>query len=173
MEYRDQLSTQLVCNKNCNIPVSTGVLGFDPEKNNHKLIFLQAHMIILNKLSKLPEFPTLAYSLKKCISKWPPPVRAEFGFANISVLETHINLVLVAIPVFSWSRNPIKQEKITLGIIVYAAILNFKMAATTFRPKLFFPIYRYRKLIHLILVSFPMFSGSMNPIKAIMITLGH
>ena len=25
---------------------STGVLGFDPEKNNHKLNFLQAHMII-------------------------------------------------------------------------------------------------------------------------------
>ena len=39
-------------------------------------------------------------------------------------METHRNLVLVAIPVFSWSRNPIKQVKITLGIIVYAAILN-------------------------------------------------
>ena len=78
------------------------------------------------------------------------PVRAEFGFANISVLETHRNMVLVAIPVFSRSRNPIKQVKITLGIIVYAAILNFKMAATTFRPKLGFPIYRYRKLIHLV-----------------------
>ena len=130
-------------------------------------------MIILNNLSKLPEFPTLASSLKKYISKWPPPFRAEFGFANISVLETHTNLVLVAIPIFSGSRNPIKQVKITLGILVHAAILNFKMAATTFRPKLVFPIYRHRKLIHLILVSFSMFSESMNPIKAIMITLGH
>ena len=124
-------------------------------------------MIILNNVSKLPEFPTLASSLKKYISTWPPP---EFGFANISVLETHKNLVLVAIPIFSGSRNPIKQVKITLGILVYAAILNFKMAVTTFRPKLIFPIYRYRKLVHLILVSFPMFSGSMNPK---MITLGH
>ena len=130
-------------------------------------------MIILNNISKLPEFPTLASSFKKYISKWPPLVRAEFGFANISVLETHRNLVLVAIPIFSGSRNPIKQVKITLGILVYATILNFKMAATKFRPKLVFPIYRHRKLIHMILVSFPMCSGSMNPIKTIMITLDH
>ena len=95
-------------------------------------------MIILNNVSKLPEFPTLASSFKKYISKWPPTVQAEFGFANISVLETHRNLVLVAIPIFSGSRNPIKQVKMTLGILVYAATLNFKMAATTFRPKLFF-----------------------------------
>ena len=47
------------------------------------------------------------------------------------------------------------------------------MAATTFIPKLIFPIYRHRKLIHLILVYFPMFSGSMNTIKAIMVTLDH
>ena len=155
-------------------PISTGVLGFDPEKNNHKLnFFLQAHMIILNNLSKLPEFPTLASSFKKYISKWPPSVQAEFGFANISVLETHRNLVLVAIPIFSGSRNPIKQVKITLGILVYAAVSNFKMAVTTFRPKLIFPIRRYRKLIHLILVSFPMFSGSKNPIKTIMMILGY
>ena len=121
-------------------------------------------MIILNNISKLPEFPTLASSFKKYISKLPPPVRAEFGFANISVLETHRNLVLVVIPIFSGSRNPIKQVKITLGILVYAAILNFKMV---------FPIYRHRKLIHMILVSFPMCSGSMKPIKTIMITLDH
>ena len=95
------------------------------------------------------------------------------GFANISVLENHRNLVLVALPICSGSRNPIKQVKLTLSILVYAATLHFKIAATIFRPKLVLPIYRYRKLIHLILVSFPMFSGSMNPMKAIMITLGH
>ena len=51
-----------------NMLSSTGVLGFDPEKNNHKLNFLlQAHMIILKKLSKLPEFPILASSFKKYI----------------------------------------------------------------------------------------------------------
>ena len=82
-------------------------------------------MIILSKLSKLPELPTLASSLKKYISKWPPPVRVEFGFANLSVLETHRNLILVAIPMFSGSRNPIIKVKITFGILVYAAILNF------------------------------------------------
>ena len=122
------------------VGLSTGVLGFDPKKNNHKLnFFLQAHMIILNNLSKLPEFPTLASSFKKYISKWPPPVRAEFGFANISVLETHINLVLVAIPIFSRSRNPIKQVKITLGILVYPAILNFKMTPRNSDRNWFFP----------------------------------
>ena len=84
-----------------------------------------------------------------------------------------MNFVLAAIPIFSGSRNPIKKVKITLDILVYAAIFNFKMAATTFGPKSVFPIYRNGKLIRLILVSFSMFSESMNPIKAIMITLGH
>ena len=60
---------------------------------------------------------------------------------------------------FSGSRNPIRPVKITLGILVYAAILNFQMAAMTFRPKLFFPISPYKKLIHLILVSIPCFLG--------------
>ena len=58
---------------------------------------------------------------------------------------------------FSGPRNPIREVKITLGILVYAAILNFN--ATTFRPKLVFPISRYRKLIDLILVSIPCFLG--------------
>ena len=110
-------------------------IRFGPGKNNHKLIFLQAHMIILNKLSKLPKNPTLALSLKNTFQNGRHPVRAEFGFANISVLETHKNLVLVAIPIFSGSRNPIKQVKITLGILLCAAILNFKMAATIFISK--------------------------------------
>ena len=103
-------------------------------------------MIILNNVSRLPKFPTRASSFKKYISKWPLPVQAKFGFANISVLETHRNLVLVAIPIFSGSRNPIKQVKITLGILVYAATLNFKMAATTFRPKLF--VYPYIHIVN-------------------------
>ena len=54
---------------------STGVLGFDPEKNNHKLnFFLQAHTIILNNISKLPEFPTLASSFKKYIQNGRHPL---------------------------------------------------------------------------------------------------
>ena len=56
---------------------------------------------------------------------------------------------------------------------MYAAILNFKMAATTFRPKLFFPISRNRKLIDMILVSIPMLFWVNEPNKTIMITLGH
>ena len=141
-----------------NILISTGVLGFDPEKNNHKLNFVYKLIWLYGTIyQNSPNFPPLLHRLNNTFQNGRYSVRAEFGFANISVLETHRNLVLVAIPIFSGSRNPIKQVKITLGILVCAAILNLKMAATIFRQKLFFSIYRYRKLIHLILVSFPIF----------------
>ena len=157
-----------------NCTYSTGVLGFDPEKDNHKLNLFTTSYDHTEQMIKLPEFPTLVSSFKNTFQNGRHLVWAEFGFAIISVLETHRNLVLVAMPIFSGSSNPIRQVNITLGILVYAAILNFEMATTTLRPKLVFPIYRYMKLIqHLVLVSLPTFSGSMNTIKAIMLTLGH
>ena len=105
-----------------------------------------------------PNFRPLHIRLKNTFQNGRHTVWAKFGFANISVLETHRNLILVGIPMFSWSKNPLRQVNITLGILVYAprhSDINWV-----------FPYFG-------ISVSFPMFSGSMNPIKAIMITLGH
>ena len=46
----------------------------------------------------------------------------------ISVYETHRDLILVSIPMFSGSRNSIRPVIITLDHLVKAAILIFKMA---------------------------------------------
>ena len=58
--------------------------------------------------------------------KWPP-----FGaiFTYNSVSEAHIVMILLSLPMFSGSRNPLRTTKLTLGHFAMAAILKFKMAA--------------------------------------------
>jgi len=70
-------------------------------------------------------------------------------------------LILVAIPILSGARNPIRTVIITLAHFVDATLYNFKMAAN---EKMFFShISVGEKHRDLILVFIPMFSGIRNP----------
>jgi hypothetical protein len=60
------------------------------------------------------------------ILKWPP---FKSCFAYISVCEAHKDFILVSIPMFSGSMNPLGAVLMLLVNLLKAAILNFKMAA--------------------------------------------
>ena len=58
--------------------------------------------------------------------KWPP-FRAIFTYNSVS--EAHIVVILLSIPMFSGSRNPLRTTKLTMGHFAVVDILKFKIAA--------------------------------------------
>ena len=69
-----------------------------PEKNNHKLnFFYKLIWSYWTNYQNSPNFRPLYIRLKNTFQNGRHPVRAKFGFANMSVLETHRNLILVGV----------------------------------------------------------------------------
>ena len=56
-------------------------------------------------------------------TKWPPP---ETAFGHIAACESHRGLILVSIPMFSGSGNPIRTIIIKLGHLVIGGHLEFQ-----------------------------------------------
>ena len=85
-------------------------------------------------------------------------------FAYISRPETRRSLILVSIPMFSWSMNTIIAVSNTWNNWFRPNLHKFKMAAFVMN---FAYISRPETRRSLILVSIPMFSWSMNTIIAV------
>ena len=75
----------------------------------------------------------------------------------------------MAIPIFSWSRKPIRTVTITLFPLVETAILNFKMAANHKIAFTYISVVETHR--GLISMAISMFSGSWNPLKAVIVNL--
>ena len=83
-------------------------------------------------------------------------------FAYISVSDTRRSMILVSIPMFSWSKNSMRAIISILDLAFQNGRQNSKWPPRKvfFAHKLASEVYR-----SMILVSIPMFSGSRNPIE--------
>jgi hypothetical protein len=101
------------------------------------------------------------------MSKWPP---VNIQFVYISGYKPPNLLSLVPNYTFAGTRIPLRALQITLADLVMAAIFNFNMAAN--HIVLFLTQYA-RHIQTVDLVSRPMFPGSWNPLRAVLILFAN
>ena len=95
------------------------------------------------------------------------------SFAHISLHKTDRGLILVSIPMFSGSRNPITTIPITWTNLVEADILNFKMAADQMSFLLiFWPMWHKRSCFLVVIPIFECNKVSIISTLLICISLG-
>ena len=103
-----------------------------------------SHFVQMTRLSENLHVTKNAPGMFSCgghFSKWPP---FKTTFAHISVSKTRRCMILVTIPMFSGSRNPLRTMPTTLDDLIMAAMLKFQNGRHS-KPLL--PISRSLKLI--------------------------